>query len=185
MNKGKREAVDMYLSKINRLSQHCEVVMVGRFNIDSVDFELVIKKDPFIDEVTPVVSDYFERMNARFFREIFNTSPIYNNTHTMFWAFNPTYAKRGEISAGMLQGFKDEIDSWTWTDKTGDLAEDERMLKAYAQDRKDLTKVLKLCEKGEYKKAYKLAWGLDTIVRELIPESVYSYIEEKGEQEGD
>lgn len=183
MNKGKREAVDMYLSKINRLSQHCEVVMAGVFNEsenDSVDFELVIKKDPFIDESTPVVSDYFERMNARFFREIFNTSPIYNNTHTMFWAFNPTYAKRGEISAGMLQSFKDEIDSWTWTDD-----ESERMLKAYAQDRSDLTKVLRLCEKGEYKKAYKLACGLDTIVRELIPESVYSYIEEKSEQEGD
>ena len=52
--------------------------------------------------------------------------------------------------------------------------EDEKDLSAAdAADRKDLQKVLDLFKKGEFKKSFNAAWGLDTIVRDQIPDSVY------------
>lgn len=47
----------------------------------------------------------------------------------------------------------------------------------YAQDRKDLRKVLALFKAGKYKETCRAAWNLDTIVREKIPSSVVNRCE--------
>lgn len=48
--------------------------------------------------------------------------------------------------------------------------------KRYTQDRKDMKKVLGLVKKGKMHQAYELACSLDTIVREEIPNSIWTII---------
>jgi hypothetical protein len=48
--------------------------------------------------------------------------------------------------------------------------------KSYFEDARDLRAVAKLVSKGEREAARSLAWNLDTIVRDMIPRSVWDWI---------
>lgn len=82
-----------------------------------------------------------------------------------------------KITSDMLKKFKDNIKAWKENEYTRDIK------KVYAQDRKDLTVIYNLIKKGDMEIAGKMAWNLDTIVREQIPSSVYNAIIEAYEGE--
>lgn len=51
--------------------------------------------------------------------------------------------------------------------------DDSSMKKMYTQDRRDLRKVLSLYKTGKWAKGEELASGLDTAVREMIPNPIW------------
>lgn len=53
---------------------------------------------------------------------------------------------------------------------------DKKMIAAYRDDRKQLLKVVKELDKGNFKNAAALSRSLDTIIREQIPDSVWDYL---------
>jgi len=55
---------------------------------------------------------------------------------------------------------------------------DAKTRKFYTQDRKDMRAVLSACKKGDWSKAAKLAWRLDTILRDEIPHYLWSFMHE-------
>ena len=50
------------------------------------------------------------------------------------------------------------------------------MLKVYSNDAKDLREVAKLLREGKVKDAYRKAQYLDTLVRDVIPESPWRFM---------
>lgn len=60
-----------------------------------------------------------------------------------------------------------------WQPEKGD---DASMRACYTQDRKDLRKVLSLCKRGKWQEAIEFARGLDTLVREMIPNGIWDHI---------
>ena len=70
-----------------------------------------------------------------------------------------------------IEQFNNAIDAWR---NKGD---DEIANKVYAKDRKDLREVLHYFQEGNLKKAYNKASYLDTIVRDVIPNSVWRILE--------
>ena len=71
-----------------------------------------------------------------------------------------------------VDSFEKAIDAWK------DDTADAHMKKAYAADRKGLKNVLNLFKKGKLKEAYQVAWDLDTIVRDQIPDKVWKIWDE-------
>ena len=68
-----------------------------------------------------------------------------------------------------IEDFKKNIAAWSCSPK-----EDKWLSKAYAKDRKDMRKVLTQFVKGNWEKTLELGRGLDTIVRDHIPDSVWT-----------
>jgi hypothetical protein len=62
----------------------------------------------------------------------------------------------------------------SWQPTRGDNAS---LKKCYTQDRKDLRKVLSLYKKGKWKEAGEFASHLDTLVRDMIPDSIWKSIQ--------
>jgi hypothetical protein len=56
---------------------------------------------------------------------------------------------------------------------------DAEVAGAYESDVKDLRRVHSAIAKDEIDEAAKIAFGLDTIVRDQIPESVYLFLQDK------
>jgi hypothetical protein len=77
----------------------------------------------------------------------------------------------------MMKEFKKKIAEWK-----ADPEDLKYMITVYAEDRKNLTRVYNLLEKGKVKQAAKEAWSLDTIVRDQIPEDVYDFMEDATEE---
>lgn len=77
-----------------------------------------------------------------------------------------------KITKKDMASFQKSIRAWKNNFK------DKEMVACYKKDRKDLRKVLSLIKKGKYSQAGKLAWDVDTIVREQIPQKVYNIIAE-------
>jgi len=84
---------------------------------------------------------------------------------------------RSDMESGltdeMLAEFKAAIDGWRWPGPS-----DPHMTKAYKEDRAEMRVGLMLLEKGEERQAWRLLSGMDTILRDLIPDSLYYYLEE-------
>ena len=83
-----------YLKEINSLTEHCEVKgsytegnLGGIVGVRSVEFVLSFKKDPFYNDSVINPSSMFEEKNNELFVKYFEKTPIYNNTHTIFWAY--------------------------------------------------------------------------------------------------
>jgi ribosomal protein L32E len=55
--------------------------------------------------------------------------------------------------------------------------DEEDMLRMYREDLKDLKKIRTLIKNRKFKEAWKKARGLDTAVREEIPDNVYEFLE--------
>lgn len=79
-----------------------------------------------------------------------------------------------KITKSMLKHFELAIRSWECEDTTGDVA----MKKVYAEDRKQLKTILKLMIEGDYVTAKGYASYLDTIVRDQIPNDVWTILME-------
>lgn len=60
-----------------------------------------------------------------------------------------------------------------WKASPGD---DASLRKGYTQDRKDLRHVLSLYKKGEWQQAAEFSSSLDTMVREMIPDSIWNSV---------
>lgn len=74
------------------------------------------------------------------------------------------------LTKNMLDNFKRNIDNWV------NPSPDKTMDKVYATDRKQLLSVYNYCLKSEYKRAANLAYKLDTVVRDQIPNDVYDFL---------
>lgn len=61
-----------------------------------------------------------------------------------------------------------------WRASPGD---DANMRKCYTQDRKDLRRVLTLYKRGSWRQAGEFASHLDTMVREMVPDSIWQAIQ--------
>ena len=72
-----------------------------------------------------------------------------------------------------IEQFNNAIDAW----KEASGNRDTELKKAYVADRKDLREVLHYFQEGNLKKAYNKASYLDTIVRDVIPNSVWRILE--------
>ena len=70
----------------------------------------------------------------------------------------------------MITEFKEAIKDWN------DPKADKEMKKVYMADRKDLRQIVSLMMSGKIKEASEKAYWLDTIVRDVIPNSAYDYI---------
>jgi hypothetical protein len=75
-----------------------------------------------------------------------------------------------------LKNLARSIDEWAIQGKECSNAE---LAEAYASDVKDLGRVHAAIAEDDISKAAKIAFGLDTIVREQIPESVYLFLQDK------
>lgn len=53
------------------------------------------------------------------------------------------------------------------------------MIKMFKQDERDHTKAANLLREGKYQRAYNALWNMDTATRDLVPASVYNYLENK------
>jgi len=77
-----------------------------------------------------------------------------------------------------LDKFKKNIRAW----KADKGEKDKSFVKSYAKDRKDLTRVLKLTQKGSFKEALEYLEDLDTIVRDEVPRAVYNFLYDRYHQ---
>ena len=55
---------------------------------------------------------------------------------------------------------------------------EEDLADAYFSDARDLKRVLEAIKAGDFDTAAKIAFSLDTIVREQIPDSIYCFLRE-------
>lgn len=55
--------------------------------------------------------------------------------------------------------------------------DDADLRKCYTQDRRDLRRVQTLYKRGQWAKAGEFASGLDTLVREMIPDTIWESIQ--------
>lgn len=76
--------------------------------------------------------------------------------------------------AEYLKELARSIERW---DLQGEECSDADLAAAYASDVKDLRRVHSAIAKDEIDEAAKIASGLDTIVRDQIPESVYLFLQ--------
>jgi hypothetical protein len=71
----------------------------------------------------------------------------------------------------MTDDFKKAIKNWDWPDKT-----EKDIIECYKRDREDMGEILALIDAGRYKLAKEHIYILDTIVRDQIPQNLYSFI---------
>jgi len=76
----------------------------------------------------------------------------------------------------LLKSFAKSIERWA---KNGKGCSDQYLVLAYEGDAKDLREVHDLIEAGDYQKAARVAFGLDTIVREQIPGKVWDFLQRR------
>lgn len=71
----------------------------------------------------------------------------------------------------MIKDFERAIKNWRHEPD-----DDQEMIDCYSDDRKDLKHALKLMTLGMYEQAWDIVAGLDTIVRDQVPEDVYNFL---------
>ena len=79
-----------------------------------------------------------------------------------------------KITKEMLENFDNAIKAWKFED--GDYGDPKSMKKVYAADRRQLNSVYHRIVNGEYASAGNYARGLDTIIRDVIPNDIYDVI---------
>jgi hypothetical protein len=78
-----------------------------------------------------------------------------------------------KITKAELEEFRLDINKWV---ATGDDKEKLPMLKIYADDRKDLKRILELIQEGNFKRASQRIYKLDDDVKAVIPRALYNEI---------
>ena len=81
--------------------------------------------------------------------------------------------KTKTITKQAMADFKLAIKNWRTHPRFKD---DNDMKKLYIKDRKELTQVYRMIEKGLLKEAGEKAYDMDTVVRDEIPKSIYNII---------
>ena len=77
------------------------------------------------------------------------------------------------ITKKQIEKFEKVIRVWK---AEGAMKRDKQMVLCYKNDRKDLRNIVSLIKRGEYEEAGNVAYWLDTVVRDLIPEEIYDVI---------
>ena len=72
----------------------------------------------------------------------------------------------------MLARFTERINKWREYD-------DRKLKSVYTADRKQLRHVRSLIRQRKYQEAHDAAMHLDTIIRDLVPEEIWDFLEEK------
>jgi hypothetical protein len=84
----------------------------------------------------------------------------------------------GGLPMKNLDAFADNIAYWEDQAKFVRERGEEDLAEAYLDDARDLKRVLEAIKTGDFDTAAKIAFSLDTIVREQIPDSVYRFLQE-------
>lgn len=81
--------------------------------------------------------------------------------------------KKIRITKQHIKDFNKAIRAWK---DNGSFKNDKGMLACYKKDRADMRKIVTMLKKGQFSEAGEAMWGLDTIVRDQIPNSVYDLV---------
>jgi len=77
----------------------------------------------------------------------------------------------------LLDEYRTQIKSWVWV--PDGFSRSRVMYKAYREDRAEMTKGLKLLEQGKEREGWDVIQYMDTILRDLVPDDLYFYLQEK------